>query len=365
MNLNDTNLNDEVGPGPALSMTKSSVRSATSGKVRVIRSTLVSRVFSVVAILGVVAMIFLPSWGSVSLQRKMVELFTLIALAQMWNLLAGFAGLASVGQQAFVGLGAYGLVVLINNLDMNLYVSVPIAAFGVALISIPMGLVAFRLRGSYFAIGTWVLAEVASLLMVSTTAVGGGSGTSLKVLSSTLRTRQNATYWFALCAGVGAVLIAYGVVRSRLGLQLQAIRDNETGARGLGANVYISRFTIWVIAAFWTAFTAGGYFLATIRVQPSGPGGAFSVIQWTAPIIFIVVIGGIGTIEGPIIGALLYYFFRDRFIDQPTWYTIALGIIAVVVSLWVQRGIWGTIRRFIKVDLFPVRRALIIEDQAR
>jgi branched-chain amino acid transport system permease protein len=333
-----------------------------SGNFRVVRATTTSRVFGVVALALIGALIFLPSWGTPSLQRKMVELLTLVSLAQMWNLLAGFAGLSSVGQQAFVGLGAYGVVALVNNLGMNLYASVPIAAVGVALISIPMGLVAFRLRGSYFAIGTWVLAEVASLVISNNSSVGGGSGTSIKVVGSTLRTRQNMTYWMALLAGAGAIVISYAVVRSRLGLQLQAIRDNEGGARGLGANAYVSRFKIWVLAAFWTAFSAGVYFVATIRVQPTGPGGAFSVVQWTAPIIFIVVIGGIGTIEGPIIGALLYYFFRDRFNNYPTWYTITLGIIAMLVALWLQRGVWGTVRKLLGVDLFPVRRTLVVNN---
>ena len=198
--------------------------------------------------------------------------------------------------------------------------------------------------------------------MVNNSSVGGGSGTSLKVLGVDNKTRLHSAYWFALVAGVGAIVIAYAVVRSRLGLQLQAIRDNEAGARGLGANVYTTRFAIWVLAAFWTAFASAAYFMNSIRVQPSGPGGAFSVVQWTAPIIFIVVIGGIGTIEGPVVGALLYYFFRDRFVNHPTWYSITLGVIAVVVALWLQRGIWGWVRRVIGVDLFPVRRRVLVDE---
>ena len=82
-------------------------------------------------------------------------------------------------------------------------------------------------------------------------------------------------------------------------------------------------------------------------MQPAGTGGAFSVVQWTAPIIFIVVIGGIGTIEGPIIGAVLYYFLRDRFKDHQTVYLISMGVLAIAVALWLQGGIWGTIRRFV------------------
>ena len=122
----------------------------------------------------------------------MVELLTLIALAQMWNLLAGFAGVVSVGQQAFVGLGAYGMIVFVNNQGFNLYLSVAISAIAAMVVSIPMGLIAFRLRGSYFAIGTWVLAEVCSLLMINNTSVGGGSGASIQVTDYDLATRRTS-----------------------------------------------------------------------------------------------------------------------------------------------------------------------------
>ena len=91
------------------------------------------------------------------------------------------------------------------------------------------------------------------------------------------------------------------------------------------------------------------------------PTGSFSVVQWTAPIIFIVVIGGIGTIEGPIIGAVLYYLFREQFKNQVTWYTITLGAIAIVVALVLQKGVWGIIRARTGLDLFPVRRRLVVD----
>jgi branched-chain amino acid transport system permease protein len=327
--------------------------------VKVARGTTTSRVFAVIAVAGVVALAFMPSWGDPSTQRKMVELFTLLALAQMWNLLAGFAGVVSVGQQAFMGLGAYAMVFLVNVHKNDMYASVPISALIVAVLAVPMGLVAFRLRGSYFAIGTWVLAEVASKLIITRKSLGAGDGVSLKVSGYSLASRQDVTYWLAMGTGVGSVLLAYLVLRSRLGLQMQAIRDDEGGARGLGVNVYRTRFVIWVVAAFWTALAAAPYYLQQLRVQPVGTGGAFSVVLWTAPIIFIVVIGGIGTIEGPIIGAVLYYFLRDRFQDHQTVYLISMGVIAIGVALWLQGGIWGTIRRRFGVDLFPVRRRIV------
>jgi branched-chain amino acid transport system permease protein len=327
--------------------------------IKVTRGTTTSRVFAVVALLAVAALAAMPSWGEPSTQRKMVELFTLLALAQMWNLLAGFAGVVSVGQQAFMGLGAYTMIALVNVRGHDLYRSVPIAAVIVALIAIPMGLVAFRLRGSYFAIGTWVLAEIVSKLIITRKSLGAGDGVSLKVSAYSVASRQDVTYWLAMVTGIGSVLLAYFVLRSRLGLQMQAIRDDESGARGLGVNVYRTRFVIWIVAAFWTALAAGPYYMQQLRVQPIGTGGAFSVVLWTAPIIFIVVIGGIGTIEGPIIGAVVYYFLRDRFEDHQTVYLIGMGLIAMGVALWLQGGIWGTFRRRFNVDLFPVRRRLV------
>lgn len=329
---------------------------APAQSFRVVRGSATSRIFGVVAILFVGFLAFMPSWGDAALQRKMVELLTLLAMAQMWNLLAGFAGVVSVGQQAFVGIGAYSMVALVNVRAQNLYWSVPLSALIAGLISIPLGFVAFRLRGSYFAIGTWVLAEMIGLIVVQQTALGAGNGVSLKVAGYDLQTRQNMTYWLALVAGVGSVVLAYVVLRSRLGLQMQAIRDNENGARGLGANVYRTRFAIWVIAAFWTGFAGSVFYLSSLRVQPRE---AFSVIQWIAPIIFIVVIGGIGTLEGPIIGAVLYYFLRDYFNDHETAYVIGTGVAAIVVALWIQPGIWGHIRKRLGADLFPLRRRLI------
>lgn len=325
---------------------------------KVTRGTTSSRIFAVIALAGVAVLAAMPSWGEPSTQRKMVELFTLLALAQMWNLLAGFAGVVSVGQQAFMGLGAYSMVALVNVHGWDMYQSVPISALIVAILAVPMGLVAFRLRGSYFAIGTWVLAEVASKVIITRKSLGAGDGVSLKVTGYSVTSRQDVTYWLAMGTGVGSVLLAYLVLRSRLGLQMQAIRDDEGGARGLGVNVYRTRFVIWIVAAFWTGLAAAPYYLQQLRVQPVGTGGAFSVVLWTAPIIFIVVIGGIGTIEGPIIGAVLYYFLRDRFQDHQTVYLIAMGVVALGVALWLQGGIWGTIRRRFGVDLFPVRRRL-------
>ncbi|MGA0893282.1 MAG: branched-chain amino acid ABC transporter permease [Ilumatobacteraceae bacterium] len=324
--------------------------------VTIQRGTWTSRVFLAAATVVVGVLAFMPVWGEAGTQRKMIELFTLIAVAQMWNLLAGFAGLVSVGQQAFVGLGAYAMVAFINVQGLDLYLSVPLSAVAVAVISVPIAFVAFRLRGSYFAIGTWVIAEVVSLVILQQNSLGAGNGVSIDVKGSDLETRQNVTYWLALVVGAGAVLLAYLILRSRLGLQMQAIRDNEGGAKGLGANIYRTRFIVWVVAAFWTGLAGAVFYLANLRVQPKD---SFSVANWVAPIVVIVVIGGIGTIEGPIIGALLYYFLRDYFKEYETWYLIGSGVAAVLAALYMQPGLWGLVKRRFGIDLFPIRRRLV------
>jgi branched-chain amino acid transport system permease protein len=328
---------------------------------RVVRATPISTGFMVVAAAVVVLLATLPQWGSAANQLKLVELLVLIALAQMWNLLAGFAGVVSVGQQAFVGLGAYGMIELVNNQGLGLWWSIPVAALAAAVISLPMGLIAFQLRGAYFAIGTWVLAEVASKVMVNISRVGGGSGASIDVAGTDPADRLKYTYWFALAIGIGSIGVAYLVLRSRRGLAMQAIRDDESGARGLGTDVYRTRFQVWVLTSFVTALAGATFYLSQLRVQPTS---SFSVVQWTAPIIFIVVIGGFGTIEGPIVGAVLYWWFKDRFIDHDTWYSTSIGVIALVVALALQRGIWGLVRDRFGIYLFPIRRRLEVDDVA-
>jgi branched-chain amino acid transport system permease protein len=324
--------------------------------VRVLRRTPTSTTFGILLGALTIALALLPFWGSAAMQRKLVELMSLLALAQMWNLLAGFGGVVSVGQQAFFGLGAYGMIFFVNVHKQDLFWSVPLAALLAAMFSIPLGFVAFRLRGSYFAIGTWVMAEVCSKVIITQQKIGGGNTISLKVAAYDRDTRADIVYWLALIAGVGSVLLVYLLLRSSLGLRMQAVRDSEGGAQGLGVDVYRTRFTIWVIAALWTGFTGAVYYIQKQTVIPTGPGGAFSVILWTAPVIFVVVIGGLGTIEGPIIGTVVYYFLKSWLKDYGGKYLIGTGIVAILIALFLQRGLWGRIRQSVGLDLFPVRR---------
>jgi len=326
--------------------------------LKVERYTRSSRIALPVAVVIVVAAATVPAWGSSLIMKQAVTFLTLVALAQMWNLLAGYGGLVSVGQQAFVGIGGYALWVFSAKFGINPFVCVPIAGIVAAILAVPTAGLAFRLRGGYFAVGTWVIAEVYRLLVTQIGWLGGGSGVSITSATQIDRsTREPIVFWFALGVAAGSIALVYLLLRSRRGLALTAIRDDETGARGLGVNVFRSKLWVYIIAAFGTGVTGAVIYLNLLRLQPEA---GFS-LQWSALMIFAVVIGGLGTIEGPIIGAIIFFALQQLLSSYGTWYLILFGALAAGVVVFAQRGIWGTFVRRKPVDLFPVRRRLCLE----
>lgn len=313
----------------------------------------------VAAVLGAVILIVLiaaPWWAGRADMRLMGELFLYLALASLWNLMAGYAGLVSVGQQAYVGFGGYMLFAL--TIFGELPPIVAIAGAGVlgALISIPVATLIFRLRGAYFAIGTWVIAEVFRLTFAQVSSLGGGSGSSLPVgivrsLASSRSGRESLAYWMALGAVVVVIASVYLFLRSRRGLALTAIRDNELAAGSLGIDIWRIKFVVYVVTAALTSMIGALIFLQKLRISPEA---AFSVNDWTAFVIFIVVIGGIGTLEGPIIGTLIFFALRETLADLGTVYLMVLGAVAIVVMLKAPNGVWGYIAARYNVQLFPL-----------
>ncbi len=318
-----------------------------------------SKAAKIAAVLGAVVLITLvaaPWWAGRADMRLMGEVFLYLALASLWNLMAGYAGLVSVGQQAYVGFGGYMLFAL--TIFGGLHPLVAIVGVGVlgALISIPVATLIFRLRGAYFAIGTWVMAEVFRLSFAQIQSLGGGSGSSLPVgivrsLAGSRSGREALSYWLALGAAVLVIAAVYFFLRSRRGLALTAIRDNELAAGSLGIDIWTTKFTVYVVTGALTAMIGALIFLQKLRISPDA---AFSVNDWTAFVIFIVVIGGIGTIEGPIIGTLVFFALRETLADLGTTYLIVLGVVAIVVMLRAPKGIWGFVRDRFDLQLFPL-----------
>jgi branched-chain amino acid transport system permease protein len=313
---------------------------------RPVRAPLWSSVGGGVVIVVLMAMPFLVEQSATT---EMVHLFILVVIASMWNLLAGYAGLISVGQQAYIGLGAYaGLFFALRGVQP--YIAVVLGAIVCGIIAIPGSWLALRLRGDYFAVGTWVIAEVVRLVVIRFHELGGPSGVSMTQLNSIDPTTRGAlTYWVALAVLLLTVAGIMVLLRSRLGLALTAVRDNETAARSLGVNVPLAKRIVYVVAAAGAGAAGGVLLTYNLGVQPDAD---FSV-QWSAYMIFIVVIGGIGRVEGPIIGALVFWALEHYLSSQGAWYLIILGLVAVAAAIWLPKGIWGFFSDRTGIRLFP------------
>jgi branched-chain amino acid transport system permease protein len=328
---------------------------------RIRRSTPASRITAVVALLLVIALAAAPWWLSRADIRLLGEVFSFLALASLWNLLAGYAGLVSVGQQAYVGLGGYVLFGLAMFLGVNPLIAIVLAGLVGALVAIPVAPLLFRLQGAYFAIGTWVLAEVFRLGFAQVSSLGGGSGASLPMqvvtgIAADRATREMLIYWTGLGLAVASLAFVILLLRSRTGLALTALRDSEIASESLGIDAWRTKLIVYVAVAALTSMTGAFIFLQKLRISPDA---AFSLNDWTAYIIFIAVIGGIGTIEGPIIGTILFFLLRETLADLGTTYLLILGAIAILVMLKAPKGVWGIFVEKTGTPLIPVRRHLI------
>jgi branched-chain amino acid transport system permease protein len=328
---------------------------------------------ALIAALGLVVLLALaPLYASRGLIQDLFFILTMLTLAQFWNLLAGYGGLVSVGQQAFVGIGAYALygAVILGGVDP--VPAILLGGLAALVLAIPTAFFAFRLQGAYFAIGTWVIAEIARLGVAQWRSVGGGTGTSLprdalgdmmlvEGIAALFDVRASAArdilaYWLALALAAGTIAGIYALLRTRRGLALAAVRDNTEAARSVGVDAGRMKWLVFLTAAFGTGLAGGLIYLQKARISPDA---AFSVTDWTAYVIFIVVIGGIGTIEGPIIGVLVFFLLQSLLADYGSWYLMLLGLIGIAVMLFAPRGLWGLISEKTGLQLFPIRRRLV------
>lgn len=323
--------------------------------IEVVRSTSASRAALGVSGLLVAVAVSMPFWAESSWLREFVEITCYFIFAMMWNLLAGYGGMVSIGQQAFFGFGGYAMLFLGNFAGVNPFVAIPLAALATGLVAVPVSRVAFRLQGGYFAIGTWVISEVFRLSFANASFVGGGSGTSLTALRGIDKaTRESVTFWTALVCVVASIALVYLFLRSKRGLALLAIRDNEVAAESQGVAVQRMKLAVYVVAALGAGLAGALYFVGNLRISPDA---AFSV-NWTAFAIFMVVIGGIGRIEGPIVGALIFWALNKLFSDYGTWYLLGLGLLAIVVTIYFKQGLWGWAQQRWGWTLFPTSRHL-------
>jgi branched-chain amino acid transport system permease protein len=312
------------------------------------------------ALIVVVVFAFFPYIVYSGTTAILVQAFIVLTLASMWNLLAGYAGLVSVGQQAFVGLGAYFVLILAIH-GLSPFVALPISAIVCGVAALPMWWLVSRLRSGYFAIATWVLAATIMLIIEKFSSIGGGSGMPLPGFAGMSPTLLTAyTYWAGLAVTVLALAGIYLLLRGRIGLVLTAVRDDEVAARSSGARVGLARLLVYVVAGIGCGAAGGVLAISQLQVQPSA---VFSV-QWTAEMAFATIIGGLGTIEGPILGTAVYMVLQQTLASYNAWYLIILGLVAILVALFARRGLWGLVDEHLHIRLFPVGYWLRTADDA-
>lgn len=308
----------------------------------------IATVSAVVAVLVLLA--FGPIFFSPNAMNALTRLFVYVILAVMWNALAGYGGLISIGQQGFFGLGAYAAIRLSDH-GIDPYGAIFLGALGVGLLSIPIGALMLKLKEGPFAIGTWVVAELLMLLVTLDPIVHGDTGTSLLQLTSfPAPLRRSLTYWTALGSMIALLVVLFVLLRHRLGVSIQAIRDDEDAAGSVGVKVMSTKRILFVIAAVASAVAGGVWVASTITFQPP----SFFSVDWSAFMIFMVLVGGIGTFEGAIIGAVIFFLLENYLGATGVWYLITIGAVSLGFALLLPRGIWGTVQRRFGLSLLPV-----------
>jgi branched-chain amino acid transport system permease protein len=320
--------------------------------VRVQRWTPLSATFTTALVGLIAALAFVPSAMSENAMSNLVDLYILVIFAVMWNALAGFGGLVSVGQQAFIGIAAYVTLELGQVHSVNPLWSLLLGALAAGAISVALGFVVLQLRGGEFAIAAWVVADAAGIIVAQIHGLQGGTGLSFNNFTFTYsdpHRRLEYVYWMALGTAAFLLLVVFLLLRTRLGLSLQAIRDDEDAAASVGVRVFRGKFILWVLAALGTG-AGGSIFLAkNFFVEPSS---VFDV-NFVAEMLFMVLVGGIGTFEGPIIGAIILYLIQHQ-ISSGFWLPVIEGGVAIAFAVFMPRGLWGTIVDRYGIRLLPV-----------
>ncbi len=305
-----------------------------------------------IVVLGIIVILLftLPFWAPENIVMIFLLIMLYMSLGQMWNLLAGYAGLVSLGQQIFIGLGGYSLAVITEVYHLNFLLAIFIGGVVSVIFALIISQPIFKMKGIYFSISTWVIAEALALYFLNWAFVGYGLGFNIR---TTYEMSTSFLYYLSLVLGLGSVLLVYIIMRTKRGLALMAMRDNESAAEVMGVELYKTKLTIFLISAFITGMTGAVLYLNISFIQPYA---AFS-IDWTVASVVIVIIGGIGTMEGSIIGAVVYVILKQFLYDFPGISMIILGVIAILIILIAPKGIMGMLHDKFGWEVLSPRRS--------
>jgi branched-chain amino acid transport system permease protein len=303
-----------------------------------------------VAVVVVVLLAAVPYVLGGPAEQPLITLLTFVAMASLWNLLAGFSGLTSFGQHAYLGLGAYALYLVAAH-GVNPWPGIAAAAVIAAVISLPVSMLVLRLSGGYFAVATLVVAAVFQIAVTLSPSVGGTTGVSVPGLAGYSPVlREALIYWATLVVAVASVAGVYLLVRRTFGLDARAVGSDPVAAASLGVRVGRSRRLAYLIAAGGAGAVGALIALQTLYVEPTS---VFNV-QYSVYMLFMVLVGGMGTIEGPVIGALVLFGLQEALSSYGAWYLVIVGGLAAAATLVASRGLWGLVSERFGWSLLPV-----------
>jgi branched-chain amino acid transport system permease protein len=295
--------------------------------------------FLIILILAV--LVSAPFLVSDYLQAIMLFWFYYTTLAVSWNMLAGYSGLVSLGQQMFVAIGGYTLAIASIYFSLPIHLSILLGGAVSAVLSLGLGVILLRMRGIYFALGTMVLAEAFRFWFNNWQYVKAGSGI---FISTAYNVTLTQAYWGGVIIAFTSIFATRLIVNSKFGLALRAIRDDYVSASTSGVNITFTKIAIFTLSAFFTGVGGAAFYLYQVYINPST---AFS-FALVLKMMLAVVIGGLGTIEGPVVGAAITVILDHFLANFPGVSLLLEGAIGLVIILLIRRGIIGSLKKTVR-----------------
>lgn len=279
-----------------------------------------------------------------------VTLLAYLAIAQAWNVLAGFSGQVSLGSAAFVATGGYAAALILVHTDVSYGVGLLVAAAASAGLALLLSVPLLRLRGDYFAVGTLAISIAIQALLNNWVWAGGASGVTLPVdrVPSGGNLFQIAVVICAISMG-----LALFVKHSGFGLRLTAIRDNEPAAAGLGVSVYRHRLAALVPSSMVIGLAGALVAYQFVAISPSG----IANISWSLNAVLMAIVGGSGTVFGPVIGVFIVYYGLTRQLeDTQTLSQVLEGVLLIIIVRFAPQGVWPLLHRGV-ASLLPTGKS--------
>ena len=318
--------------------------------VTVSRWSAAASAFTGVSVVTVLLLAAVPYVLGGPAEQPLIVLLTFVAMASLWNLLAGFSGLTSFGQHAYIGVGAYALYLVAAH-GIDPFAGILLAAAAAAVVSVPVSALVLRLSGGYFAVATLVVAATFQVVATLSPSVGGTTGVSLPGLAGYSPVlREALIYWATLAVAVVSVAGVCLLVRRTFGLDARAVGSDPVSAASSGVRVGRIRLLAYLAACGGAGAVGALVALQTLYVEPTS---VFN-IQYSVEMLFMVLVGGIGTIEGPIVGALVLFALQQTLSAYGAWYLVIVGGLAIVVTLGAPRGLWGLASERFGWSLLPI-----------